>query len=123
VNCCLRYSVEYGPDKEKILSASWDNTIKEWDVASGLCVKTSKGTAANIKETDHQKGTNERLRIDDNKIELISRKTGNPIQTFTNIPGLFIQGCSFKNLHPASDLSEESKELLRRYGAILNDGS
>jgi hypothetical protein len=48
---------------------------------------------------------------------MISGKTGAPLRTFLNIPGLFIQGCSFKNLHPDSDLSEESKNRLRQYGA------
>jgi hypothetical protein len=29
------------------------------------------------------------------------------------------EGCSFKNLHPDSDLSEESKNRLRQYGAKI----
>ncbi|NIM18289.1 MAG: hypothetical protein GTO45_40445 [Candidatus Aminicenantes bacterium] len=48
---------------------------------------------------------------------MIDRETEEPLRTFINIPGLFIQGCSFKNLHPDSDLSAESKNLMRQYGA------
>lgn len=35
----VRYAI-YSADEKKILSTAFDNTIKEWDVASGECLKT-----------------------------------------------------------------------------------
>jgi WD40 repeat protein len=110
----------YSGDGKKILSTSWDHTIKEWDVESGQCLRTYKGNYADFnKAGENPGGTGEELYTDGNKIGMISGKTGEPIRTFINIPGLFIQGCSFKNLHPDSDLSEKSKNLMRQYGALI----
>jgi hypothetical protein len=36
-----------------------------------------------------------------------------------NISGLLVHGCSFKNLHPQSKMSEKSKQLLKMYGAVV----
>ncbi|MGD2087543.1 MAG: hypothetical protein PVH61_15260 [Candidatus Aminicenantes bacterium] len=38
-----------------------------------------------------------------------------------NIPGLFIQGCGFKDLDPGSRLLPEDLETLKQYGARLGD--
>jgi WD40 repeat protein len=116
-------SAHYSEDGKKILSASWslDNIIKEWDVESGQCLKTYKGTYADLKPEENPEGNGEKLQICGNKIEIRDGNTFPPIRTFINIPGLFIQGCSFKNLHPDSDLSEESKNLMRQYGAVMDE--
>jgi hypothetical protein len=109
-------SALYSGDGEKILFVSYDKTIKECDVESGQCLKTYEG---DLNAEENHGGTGEKLKILGDKIEMISGETGAPIRTFINIPGLFIQGCSFKNLHPDSDLSEESKNLMRQYGAKI----
>jgi len=99
--------IDYSKDGKKILSSSADQTIKEWDVASGQCLKTYEGILKNPKHPV------------DNKKPLIANQMRKTIKTSTLIPGLFIQGCSFKNLHPDSDLSPESIEILRQYGAKI----
>jgi WD40 repeat protein len=101
-------------DGKKILSASSDYTIKEWDVASGQCLKTYKGTYVDLIMSEGNLGSaGKKILPEGNKIEMIDGKT------IINIPGLFIHGCSFKNLHPDSDLSKESKNRLRQYGAVI----
>ena len=54
------------------------------------------------------------------KILVRDHKTTEIIKTIKNFPGLFIQNCSFKNLHPDSDLSLEMKEALLQYRAVLD---
>jgi len=106
-------SAVYSRDGKKILSASRDNTIKEWDVASGQCLETTKGNPADFKAEENPGETGKKILAYGNNIYI------SPSRTIINIPGLFIQGCSFKNLNPDSDLSEESKELMRQYGAKM----
>ena len=43
------YSVAYSPDGTKIISGSYDNTIKIWDANTGQCLKTLKGHSSNVK--------------------------------------------------------------------------
>ncbi len=90
-----------------------------WDAESGQCLKTYKGE---LKAEENSESAGKKLQTNKNKIKMISVETEELIHTFTNIPGLFIQGCSFKNLHPDSDLSEESKNLMRQYGAKIDEG-
>ena len=116
-------SIVYSIDGHKILSASDDNTIKEWDVATGTCLKT--WNSINESPLDHypdfhyNKKFENRIIKKNNPITIINRQTGAILQTFENISGLFIQGCSFKNLHPDSKLSDEEKELLKMYGGTV----
>jgi len=98
----------------RIPGALSNQTIKEWDVSSGQCLRTYKG---NLHVWENSGGSVKELYTNENKIKMISYKIGVPNWTIINIPGLFIQGCSFKNLHPDSDLSAESKNLMRQYGA------
>jgi hypothetical protein len=45
--------------------------------------------------------------------------TGECIKTYKNIQGLFLEGCSFKELHPKSNLSYECKKALEAHGATI----
>lgn len=38
----------FSPDGKRIASASWDRTVRIWDVATGKCIKTLKGHLANV---------------------------------------------------------------------------
>jgi hypothetical protein len=158
-------SAVYSPDGQKILSASSDYTIKEWDVTSKTCLRSyqghERGVSSAVYSIDDQKilsvslyeikvwdveigkcletgDTEDKSHLDDypeladNKtyenrlikvygptIEIINGQANEVLQIFENIPGLFIQGCSFQNLHPSSQLTEEEKKLLKMYGGIL----
>jgi WD40 repeat protein len=106
----------YSGDGKKILSASWDKTIKEWDSQSGQCLasydrKTTSLSANVIRYSNI-------LETDVNKIIIKNKSTGAVIKTLVNIPGICIHGCSFARLHPDCRLSEEERQLLKMYGAV-----
>lgn len=52
--------------------------------------------------------------------KLLDIPSGRWISTFPNVPGLILQGVDFRHIHPDSSLDEEHRELLRRYGAIID---
>ncbi|MEJ7737460.1 MAG: hypothetical protein WKF97_08550, partial [Chitinophagaceae bacterium] len=57
----------------------------------------------------------------DNTIKAWDLQTGECLTTIKNIGGLLVAGCSFLNLHPASELSAEAKNIMRQYGAIFDE--
>ncbi len=57
----------------------------------------------------------------DNTAKVWDAQTGQCLLTLPNIPGLIIQGCDFRALHPDSKLSKEQIALLRQYGGIFDD--
>ena len=62
------------------------------------------------------------LETDYNKIIIKNKSTGTVIKTLVDIPGLWIQGCSFAQLHPDCRLSEEEIQLLKMYGGRVTGG-
>ena len=36
-------SAQFSPDGQKIVSASWDSTLRVWDAVTGVCLQTLKG--------------------------------------------------------------------------------
>jgi len=51
---------------------------------------------------------------------IIDTETGDIIDTIPNVPGLMVIGCDLRNLHPDSNFSDEDRDILRRYGAIID---
>jgi len=108
-------SAEYSPDGIKILSASWDETIKEWDVETGQCLKThKKDDHPDLSEYRTGK-MNSTLETDDNKI-IVPAGRGKKKREIIDVPGLWIQGCSFQNLEKGSKWTEEGRRILEMYG-------
>ncbi len=113
------YIAVYSRDGKKILSASIDNSIKEWGVATGECT----GTWEEYEETAEEKRTEyAKYAGDQNNIAFWTG--GNQIifkdQEIVNIPGLWIQGCSFQNLEKGSTLSQWDLKMLKQYAAIVD---
>jgi WD40 repeat protein len=112
----------YSDDGKKILSASWD-VIKEWDVETGKCLKTwhkkNDAPLSDYPDFTNTKTFENRLFRESNQIKIINPQTKQILHTLINIPGLYIQGCSFLNLHPQSHLTAEHKRLLKMYGGTV----
>lgn len=113
-------NLSYSPDGKKVFSASRDDTIKEWDIEKGICINTRQGKASEIIPFNQAKYDKQKLEVLINTIKIMNKKDRNLTHTFFNIPGLWIQGCSFRNLHPQSNLSKESKAFMQMYGADLD---
>ncbi len=99
----------YSRDGEKIISASYDKTIKEWDADTGECLQTWKRDEKNVLD-EYTAGENKdiKLRTSGNKIKFKGKES-------VNIPGLLIQGCSFK-LEQGSRISPGNLKILKQYG-------
>jgi WD40 repeat protein len=115
-------SAVYSGDGKKILSISSDKTIKEWDAHSGKCLATYEdtygGKAPSLPAAaNRSRDTNILDTTFGNKTIIKNQSTYTVIKTLVNIPGLWIQGCSFARLHPECRLSEEEIQLLKMYGA------
>jgi WD40 repeat protein len=111
-------SAMYSPDGKKIISTSRDKTIKEWDAATGKCLKTHKKEDKPVIPGYPPNHKNIKLKTEENKI-YVPNVSGQEERELINIPGLFIQGCSFQNLEKGSQWSKEGVEILRQYHARL----
>jgi len=110
-------SAVYSGDGKKILSASWDKTIKEWDAGTGQCLKTHKNTDhPDLSEYPTAAAKFETYR---NKIIVPAAPGEEKERKLLNIPGLFIQGCSFRDLEKGGEWTREGLEILKMYGAQI----
>lgn len=116
-NYCVLSAV-YSVDGKKILSASSDRTVKEWDAQSGQCLETYVGSSSDFLEAQNIRQGNNILERDNTIIKIKNASTGEVLKTLIDIPGLWVQSCSFADLHPDCRLSAEELELLKMYGAV-----
>jgi WD40 repeat protein len=112
-------SAVYSEDGKKILSASWDNTIKEWDAQSGKYLESDEGDPSSLSAPQNIQHVTNMPEKDKTEIEIKNESTGKVLKILINIPGLWIQGCSFATLHPDCRFTEEELKLLKMYGAVL----
>ncbi len=116
------WSAVYSSAGDKIVSRSQDGTVKEWDTATGKCLKTFRIEDDPDLFEYHSKNMlnrelQTRLQTSDNKIYLPTSTRNKENRILINIPGLWIQGCSFKNLEKNSQWSEEALKKMKQYGA------
>jgi len=114
----------YSLDGKKILSSSEDGTIKEWDAAIGQCLKTIEYKHPHNPDLSELNASviavaNNRLRTDGNIIYVPSEYGKGKEMKLINIPGLWIQGCSFKNLEKGSQWTDEGLKILKQYHARI----
>ncbi|MDQ1350845.1 MAG: hypothetical protein QG657_1147, partial [Acidobacteriota bacterium] len=112
-------SAVYSKDGKKILSASNDGTIKEWDASTGQCLKTHKYSDHPDLSEFPNADENIKLRTSWNTIYATAGPGEDKERELLDIPGLFIQGCSFRNLEKGSEWSKKGLEILKMYGAQI----
>jgi WD40 repeat protein len=117
INCAA-----YSPDGKRVVTGSDDKTARVWESNTGECIQTlSSASSAVISCMYNPSGHQIVTGLFNKDTKIWDAQTGECLLTLPNIPGLFIQGCDFRDLHPDSDLSEEDIAILRQYGGIFND--
>nr|VFJ55039.1 MAG: WD domain-containing protein, G-beta repeat-containing protein [Candidatus Kentron sp. FW] len=78
-NDCIRFS----PDGRLLLTGSWDDTLKLWDVASGKAIRTFRGHSYDVKAVAFSPDGGWALSgSSDNTLKLWNLATGKTIRTF-----------------------------------------
>ena len=97
------FTVDYSPDGKSVVSGSWDNTARLWDVISGKEIRKFKGHTGGITGVDYAPDGKTIASIsNDDTIRIWDMATGNEIK---KISGL--RGTSGKVVH-----SQDGKYLL-----------
>lgn len=114
-------SANYSPDGCYIITTSWSGIANIWNSQIGSCIQTLQGHTSKINSAIYSPcGCYIVTASDDGTSKIWSVKENEYIDTLPNITGLMIQGVDFRHIHPDSSLDEEHRELLRRYGAIID---
>ena len=119
-------SIVYASDSTHIVAGYQNGKVKVWNVDTKTCSQ-SLNVDPLMDPIYHvccsPDGHHIGAVLSDGSFELwnIDSENGELIDSFPNIPGLIVQGVDFRYiLHPNSSLDEEHRELLRRYGAIID---
>jgi len=110
----------YSPDGNKVMILSIDDSINELDIKTGKCIKVLgmhlSGVCSVVYNLD---GTKVLVSFWNGTIKELDM-SGNTVMKIENIPGLFIQSCTFKNLNPKSKWSEEGLKVMKLYQAEIS---
>lgn len=110
-------SVCYSPDELRILSVFFNGTLKIWDAEDKKEVFTLKDTNNACYSYDGDV----LVTVSEEKVIIRNAITFEPLHTINNISGLEVYGVDLRHLHSASRLSDEIKERLYEYGAIVDE--
>ena len=110
--------VAYAHDGMSFLSASNDGFINEWSVGNPIPVWQSHAHQLPVTYLNDSPVGDEYLSSSyDGTIK--EWKSEQSVKVFKYYPGLNISCCDLRHLHPESVFSDEEKEILRQYGAIV----
>ena len=81
-------SAGFSPDGTKLVSASWDKTVRVWDVATGECVQTLQGHTNYVNSAGFSPdGTNLVSASEDKTVRVWNVATGECVQTLRGYTG------------------------------------
>ena len=110
--------VAYAHDGLSFLTASHDGFINEWSVGHPIPVWQYHAHQLPVTFLDYSPVGDGFLSSSyDGTVK--EWKTGQSVKVFKYYPGLFISCCDMRHLHSDSAFSDEEKEILRQYGAIV----
>ncbi len=111
------YDIKY--DSSQLLSTSTD-TVEIWDLNTYQCIARLKHDDKITSAHYSPDGDLIVTSSSDGMVKLWDAETFECVQTIPNIPGLFVQGVDLRKLAPGSAFSEEDKDILRTYGALID---
>ncbi len=119
-------SVCYSPDGKRILTASDDGSIREWEVGNTLNVTTYKTSVPLGKSATYNPEGNKILSMSwDNTLEeydVGDVESGRIINKDLNYDFIILKGCSFKNLYTDKEIkiSEYTKKRIKEMGGSFS---
>jgi WD40 repeat protein len=110
----------YIDDDKKILSMALDRTLKEWRVEDGKCLNSTEiNWLYYCYPFDEEIPAGIKINpISAYQVEVLETSS-NKRHWIENVPQLNVLGCSFKNLHPKSQLTRKLKNLLENHGGTF----
>lgn len=113
-------SLAFSPDGSRIVTASDDHTARIIDADSLELLKTLKGHTNMVDSAAFSPdGSRIVTASADGTVKIWDATTYECIKTIPNVPGMIFVGVDFTRLAPGCGFTDEEKELLRMYGAIV----
>jgi WD40 repeat protein len=113
-------SFDFSPCGNFVLTASEDQTVREWELTSGKCVNTLRENDEPVVHALYSSdGTLIFSALRGGLLRFWSRKSKKYVREIYNEPGLFTQGLDLRHLHPDSRFTVEQQERLQQHGAAF----
>ncbi len=117
-------AADYNPKGDRIVTASDDCTAKEWDADTLQLLGTMSGGQEKRERVYSAVYSPDSRRIvtisGERTVQVWDALTFKCLNAICIIPGIKVMGVVLCNLHPDLIFSDGSRELLYRYGAIVN---
>lgn len=138
----------FSPDGQRVLFASYAGEVLEWHLETSTCLRAF-AAGMRIKNILYTPAGKTLLLYTEDAVHEWNLSYGQVVQTFApdtippekqgapsptpdektmrrinrikNRPGMYLQGCDFQHLHPASQLDEQTHLQLRHFGAVFSE--
>ncbi len=115
-------SAVYSPDGRRIVTASLDHTATVWDTETLQLIGALRGHTNIVRSAAYSPDGRRIVTASwDHTARIWDAETFECLHTIHYIPGLEVIGVDLRHLHPDSRLSDEVKERLYEYGAIIDE--
>lgn len=112
----------FSPDGKKILSCGNNPYLHEWVIGEEQSVEDKRKAHTDIiRQVEYSPdGTRVLSCSDDGMVKEWLVEDWLCIETYKIVPGLSINGCTFSDLHKGSEISEDSKDVLRKHNVDID---